>query len=80
MKTVIASKVRPNINIVEACNGFLKMLDDKEFQTVVLPGINKAMLRNPEIILECVAYLIYLLSLDISAYALEIGKKFAGIR
>ena len=37
------------------------------------------MLRNPEIILQCISNVILFLSIDLSKYALDIGKNFAGI-
>lgn len=52
----------------------LSRVSHEEFCSQLLPAIQKAMLRNPEIILPCLGYVLSGLSLDLSQYALDIAK------
>lgn len=49
-----------------------------EFKGMMLPALQKAMLRNPEIILECVGLILGGVNLDLSVYAGDIGKSLIG--
>lgn len=78
IKVAVSVKVKPSIYIVDECRPLLRQLTHDEFKSQLLPAIQKAMLRNPEIILECVGHIISGLSLDLSQYASDIGKSLAG--
>lgn len=56
----------------------LRLIVDNEFEKILLPAIMKSMLRNSEIILQCVGQVISYLSIDLSKYAMDIGKSFGG--
>ena len=71
-------KVKPAVHIIEESYFLLRHVSHEEFKTHLLPAMQKAMLRNPEIILEGVGRVISGLSLDLSQYALDIGKNLAG--
>ncbi|KAJ8939614.1 hypothetical protein NQ318_012337 [Aromia moschata] len=73
-KNFISCKVRPSPNIVMACYPLLHQVNNELFKRIVLPALQKAMLRNPEIILECVGLVISGINLDLGEYAMEIGK------
>ncbi|KAF5292015.1 hypothetical protein FQA39_LY14132 [Lamprigera yunnana] len=74
IKTLVSCKIKPLKSIIKACYPLLKMVNHEQFKGVLLPALLKAMLRNPEIIIECVGLVISGLTIDLSAYASEIGK------
>lgn len=67
-------KTKPSKNLIEACYGLLGKVTDEQFKTVLQPALQKSMLRNPEIILETVGYVLTGLNLDLSKSAVELGK------
>ncbi|XP_025837277.1 eIF-2-alpha kinase activator GCN1 [Agrilus planipennis] len=74
IKTVVSSKIKPLKEIVIGCYPLLQILSHDQFKSILLPALQKAMLRNPEVIIECVSYVLSGLSLDLSQYAVDIGK------
>lgn len=50
----------------------------KEFQSTLLPALQRALLRSPEVITECVGLVLGGLNIDISVCAFEIGKSLIG--
>lgn len=60
--------------MIKACYPLLKNVNHNQFKTSLLPALQKSMLRNPEIIIECVGLVISGMSIDLSQYALDIGK------
>ncbi|KAF8792212.1 eIF-2-alpha kinase activator GCN1 like protein [Argiope bruennichi] len=73
-KVVIGSKAKPLPHVLESCSSLLRQITHNEFKTSVLPSIQKVLLRNPEIIFETVNSIITGVSLDLSQYALDLGK------
>lgn len=78
IKVAISCKIKPAVFIIEESQPLLKYITHEEFKKSLLPAMQKAMLRNPEIILECVGHVMLRLSLDLSQYAKEIGKSLTG--
>lgn len=74
IKSLISGKTKPLPAVIEGCYSFLKLLNHDEFKATLLPALQKAMLRNPEVILECVGIVITGLSLDLSRYSADLGK------
>ncbi|CAG9865117.1 unnamed protein product [Phyllotreta striolata] len=74
IKKFISCKVRPSPNIVLACYPLLRQINQDIFGKTVVPALQKAMLRNPEVILECVGLVISGVNLDISSTIGEIGN------
>lgn len=74
IKTLISCKTKPLKTIVEACYPLLKKITHEQFKGLLLPALQKAMLRNPEIIIECVGLVLSGISLDLSQYAGDVGK------
>nr|CAD7442358.1 unnamed protein product [Timema bartmani] len=74
IKVAISCKNKPALYIVKESEPLLKHVTHEEFKQFLLPAMQKAMLRNPEIILECVGNVMLGLSLDLSQYAQDIGK------
>lgn len=80
IKEGIACKVRPEQEFIRQCSFTVNLVSYDVFKSKLLPPILKSMLRNPEVILECIATVISNLSLDISANAVEITKGFSGMK
>lgn len=80
IKEGIASKTRPEQECIRQCSFTVKLITSDVFKSKLLPSILKSMLRNPELILECVATVISNVSLDLSDNAVEIFKGFSGMR
>lgn len=78
IKEGIACKIRPEQELIRQCSFTVKLVTYDVFKSKLLPTILKSMLRNPEVILECIATVIYNVSLDLSANAVEIMKGFSG--
>lgn len=77
IKITISTKVKPDSYLVEHCRPLLKILTHEDFKGVLLPALLRAILRNPEIILASVGHILGAVSLDLSAYAAELGKPIA---
>ncbi|CAH1119168.1 unnamed protein product [Phaedon cochleariae] len=73
IKNFISTKVRPSPNIIIACYPLISQANIDLFKKTILPALQKAMLRNPEIILECVGLVLSGIQLDLSDCANEIG-------
>lgn len=74
IKMAVSSKTKPRLYVIQESKPVLMHINHDEFKQQLLPAIQKAMLRNPEIILECVGHVIANLALDLSQYAKDIGK------
>lgn len=79
IKEGIACKIRPEKELIRQCSFTVKLITYDVFKSKLLPPILKSMLRNPEVILECIATVISSLSLDLSADAIEITKGFSSM-
>jgi hypothetical protein len=77
IKVAISCKTKPAVYTIKASDSLLKHVSHEEFKQLLLPAMQKAMLRNPEIILESVGHVIEGLSLDMSQYAQDIGRSLA---
>ncbi|KMQ96025.1 translational activator gcn1 [Lasius niger] len=74
IKVTISCKKKPDLYVVDVAVPLLRRLTHEEFKTQLLPALQKAMLRNPEIIIESVGHILSGLSLDLSQYSQEISK------
>lgn len=78
VKMGISCKKKPESYIIKESSGVLQLITHEEFSSLILPSLQKAMLRSPEIILESIGFVLYGLSLDLSQYAMDIGKVLVG--
>ncbi|KAG8596974.1 hypothetical protein GDO81_002124 [Engystomops pustulosus] len=78
VKLVLMSKVKPPHYILESCTPLLQRLSHEEFKEQVLPMLQKSLLRSPENVIQTVSLLCASVTLDLSQYALDIGKSLAG--
>ncbi|XP_076383364.1 lethal (3) 80Fj [Megalopta genalis] len=74
IKVTISCKKKPDLYVVDTAVPLLRRITHDEFKSQLLPALQKAMLRNPEIIIESVGHILSGLSLDLSQYSQEISK------
>ncbi|CAL1534334.1 unnamed protein product [Lymnaea stagnalis] len=78
MKQVISSRTVPSKAVLFNNTELLRHVSHEEFKDLILPAVQKAMLRNSEISQETISELISSVKLDLSQYAMDIVKLFAG--
>ncbi|XP_075424511.1 stalled ribosome sensor GCN1 isoform X2 [Ascaphus truei] len=78
VKTVLMSKGKPQKYVLESCVPLLQHLSHSEFKDQVLPTLQKSLLRSPENVIDTISCLLASVTLDLSQYALDIGKGLAG--
>lgn len=76
IKNIISSKNKTSPFVLKSISPLLKLVTHEELKNSLLPTMTKAMLRNPEIIVESIGQILLALSLDLSQYAEELGKSF----
>lgn len=74
VKGLITVKVKPNSVCVSLCGVILKSISHNEFKTQILPALQRAMLRSPEIILQGVGSIVRELEIDVSEFSFDMGK------
>lgn len=74
IKGLITVKVKPCSILFITCSRLLHTLSADEFQTSILPALQRAMLRSPEIILQGVGTIIHEVNFDCSTFAYDLGK------
>lgn len=75
LKHIIGCKTKLSNEIIRV--GFryqLKQITHEDFSQLFLPSIQKAVLRNAEVVLNLIGFILKGLSLDLSPYAIDIGK------
>lgn len=74
LKQVLASRSKPPHAVMEWSHEILRHCNHEDFKEQLLPATQKAMLRNPEVILSTVSRMLIQLSIDLSQYATDIAK------
>ncbi|XP_035021502.1 eIF-2-alpha kinase activator GCN1 [Hippoglossus stenolepis] len=77
VKSVLMSKTKPQQHILDKCGSFLRHVSHSEFKEQLLPILQKTMLRSPENAIETISCLLSSVTLDLSQYAMDIGKAIA---
>ncbi|XP_071778358.1 stalled ribosome sensor GCN1 [Centroberyx gerrardi] len=77
MKSVLMSKTRPQQHILDKSGSLLRHVSHSEFKELLLPAMQKTMLRSPENAMQTVSCLLATVTLDLSQYAMDIGKAIA---
>uniref|UniRef100_A0A672G9N7 GCN1 activator of EIF2AK4 n=1 Tax=Salarias fasciatus TaxID=181472 RepID=A0A672G9N7_SALFA len=77
LKSVLMSKTKPQRHILDRSGSLLRHVSHSEFRELLLPALQKAMLRSPENAMQTVSYLLSSVTLDLSQYAMDIGKAIA---
>ncbi|XP_053225790.1 eIF-2-alpha kinase activator GCN1 isoform X2 [Podarcis raffonei] len=78
MKNILMSKTRPQKHLLDNCAPLLRYVSHTEFKDLVLPALQKSLLRSPENAIETISSLLASVTLDLSQYALDIVKGLAG--
>jgi len=73
-KVVLASRTKPQQSIVVTCVPIFKRTSHVQFSSLLLPATLKCLLRNPDELLEAVAFMVSVLPIDCSQYAVDILK------
>uniref|UniRef100_W5M0K4 Stalled ribosome sensor GCN1-like N-terminal domain-containing protein n=1 Tax=Lepisosteus oculatus TaxID=7918 RepID=W5M0K4_LEPOC len=71
------SKSKPQNHILERCAPVLRHVSHAEFKELLLPALQKSLLRSPENAMETISSLLSSVTLDLSQYAMDIGKGLA---
>lgn len=74
IKGLVTVKVKPNAALFTSCSLLLKSLNIDEFKKSILPALQRAMLRSPEIVLQGVGAIIHEIEIDCSDFAFDLGK------
>uniref|UniRef100_A0AAG5CZ96 TOG domain-containing protein n=1 Tax=Anopheles atroparvus TaxID=41427 RepID=A0AAG5CZ96_ANOAO len=74
VKGLITVKTKPHASDIAACSVLLKAITKDEFRTIIVPALQRSMLRSAEVILRAVGAIVDELELDISDHAHELGK------
>lgn len=74
IKGLVTVKVKPQVASITACSQLLKTLSLDEFKKSILPALQRAMLRSPEIVLQAVGAIVHELEIDVSDFAFDLGK------
>ncbi|XP_026682599.1 eIF-2-alpha kinase activator GCN1, partial [Diaphorina citri] len=74
IKVTISTKVQPPIYLIQQSQHLLATVTQEAFKTLFLPAIQRSMLRNPEILLPVISYIIEQFVVDLSPYCLDLGK------
>uniref|UniRef100_A0A6B2EHQ3 Putative translational activator gcn1 n=1 Tax=Phlebotomus kandelakii TaxID=1109342 RepID=A0A6B2EHQ3_9DIPT len=74
IKGLIVVKTKPNVHYFTLCQTILQSITKEEFQLVILPALQRAMLRSPEIILQGVGAIVREVDVDMSDFAMDMGK------
>ncbi|XP_006865512.1 PREDICTED: translational activator GCN1 [Chrysochloris asiatica] len=77
MKNILTSKVKPQKHLLDSCAPLLRYMSHSEFKDLILPTIQKSLLRSPENVVETISSLLASVTLDLSQYALDIVKGLA---
>ncbi|XP_056152960.1 eIF-2-alpha kinase activator GCN1 [Lampris incognitus] len=77
VKLVLMSKTKPHQHILDKSGSLLRHVSHSEFKELLLPTLQKTMLRSPENAIQTVSCLLSSVTLDISQYAMDIGKAIA---
>ncbi|XP_050428073.1 eIF-2-alpha kinase activator GCN1 isoform X2 [Adelges cooleyi] len=77
IKEGVTCKTRPEQELIRQCSFTIKLVTKETFKSKLLPSVLKSMLRNPEIILECISAIISNVSIDLSIYSNELTKGFS---
>lgn len=65
--------------LIEGCRDFLVEVTSDDFKIAILPALQKSMLRNPEIIIEAIGYVIMNMECDLNPFAVDITKNLIGM-
>ncbi|KAM7392001.1 hypothetical protein PAMP_022644 [Pampus punctatissimus] len=77
IKSVLMSKTKPQQHILDKSGSLLRHVSHSEFKELLLPTLQKTMLRSPENAMQTISCLLSSVTLDLSQYAMDVGKAIA---
>uniref|UniRef100_A0A7N6AYX0 TOG domain-containing protein n=1 Tax=Anabas testudineus TaxID=64144 RepID=A0A7N6AYX0_ANATE len=77
IKSVLMSKTKPQQYILDKSGSLLRHVSHSDFKELLLPTVQKTMLRSPENAMQTISCLLSSVTLDLSQYAMDIGKAIA---
>uniref|UniRef100_A0A8C5CDD9 GCN1 activator of EIF2AK4 n=1 Tax=Gadus morhua TaxID=8049 RepID=A0A8C5CDD9_GADMO len=77
VKSALMSKTRPQQHVLNKSGSMLRHVSHSEFKDLLLPAMQKSMLRSPENAMQTVSCLLAAVTLDLSQYAMDVGKAVA---
>ncbi|PWA18464.1 hypothetical protein CCH79_00009914 [Gambusia affinis] len=77
VKLVLMTKTKPQQYVLDKSGSLLRHVTHSEFKELLLPALQKTMLRSPENAMQTVSCLLSAVTLDLSQYAMDIGKAIA---
>ncbi|KAK7933152.1 hypothetical protein WMY93_004048 [Mugilogobius chulae] len=77
VKSVLMSKTKPQQHVLDKSGSLLRHVSHSEFKELLLPTVQKSMLRSPENAMQTISCLLSSVTLDLSQYAMDIGKAIA---
>uniref|UniRef100_A0A7N8Y6V6 GCN1 activator of EIF2AK4 n=1 Tax=Mastacembelus armatus TaxID=205130 RepID=A0A7N8Y6V6_9TELE len=77
IKSVLMSKTKPQQHILDKSGSLVRHVSHSEFKELLLPSLQKTMLRSPENAMQTISCLLSMVTLDLSQYAMDIGKAIA---
>ena len=75
-KSVLMSKTKFPQHSVNKLEPFFRQLSEDEFKSSLVPVMNKALLRSPEMSLSVVSVLLSSVNIDLSSLASDLGQTF----
>ncbi|KAI8491413.1 eIF-2-alpha kinase activator GCN1, partial [Branchiostoma belcheri] len=74
IKSVLSGKTTPPVHVLLSCESLLRHANHQDFKDKLLPAVQKAVLRNAEILMPAICNLLASVSLDLSQYTQDISK------
>ncbi|KJE95363.1 hypothetical protein CAOG_08919 [Capsaspora owczarzaki ATCC 30864] len=74
LKTTVTTKTRPAGHVVQFSLAIVRLVSHDEFASSMLTAIDKAVLRNPEVVLNAIAGILGAVRIDLSKYAAQLAK------
>lgn len=74
MRLIVSSKVPVDISRLRQCRSLFHCVTHDDFKQIILPSLNRAALRTPEVSLHMFPLILDYLRIDLSEYASELGK------
>ncbi|XP_065077571.1 stalled ribosome sensor GCN1 [Ochlerotatus camptorhynchus] len=74
VKGLITVKTKPHASDIIGCSIVLSAITKEEFKATILPALQRSMLRSPEVILRAVGAMVSKIQVDVSDFAMDLGK------
>ena len=76
VKLILTSKTKTPTNVLNSLHPLLKTVTHDDFKKTLLPPMLKAMLRNPEMVLQSISLILAKVPIDLSQHVNDLAKPF----